>query len=114
MALLSEAEQALTSSTADEVRQSLRRRLPWPRLTSRGGQVPGGAAGEFLLGVVCRKSNRNEPAVAHFRKALALDPFCWSAFEELCALGDDNEAASLLNSAKCAVLRCLCALRCNR
>ena len=78
----------------------------WPRLTCCGWQVPGGSAGEFLLGVVCRKSNRIEPAVAHFRKALALDPFCWSAFEELCALGDDTEAASLLKSAKCGALRC--------
>jgi len=63
--------------------------------------VPGGSAGEFLLGLVCRKSNRPEPAVTHFRKALAADPFCWSAFEELCALGDEKEAATLLNSAKC-------------
>ena len=44
--------------------------------------------------------------MAHFRKALALDPFCWSAFEELCALGDDTKAAALLNSAKCVALPC--------
>ena len=64
-----------------------------------------------MLGVVCRKSNRNEAAVAHFRKALAADPFCWSAFEELCALGDANEAATLLNSAKCGSRPCSAALR---
>ncbi len=61
----------------------------------------GGAAGHYLLGLVCRKTNRSAPAIAHFRTALAADPFCWSAFEELCALGDDKEAAALLNDAKC-------------
>ena len=63
-------------------------------------QVPGGSAGRFLLGVICRKTNRIGLAIDHFRAALAADPFCWSAFEELCALGDDKEAAALLSAAK--------------
>jgi anaphase-promoting complex subunit 3 len=63
--------------------------------------VPGGAAGHYLLGLICRKTNRSAPAISHFRNALTADPFCWSAYEELCALGDEHQAAALLDNAKC-------------
>ncbi len=63
--------------------------------------MPGGAAGHYLLGLICRKTHRSAPAIAHFRSALTADPFCWSAYEELCALGDERQAAALLDNAKC-------------
>jgi anaphase-promoting complex subunit 3 len=50
-------------------------------------QVPNGAAGFFLLGKICRLSNRHDAAAQHFHAALMRDPTLWSAFEELCTLG---------------------------
>ena len=52
-----------------------------------GAQVPHGAAGYYLLGRICRLSNRQKQAVQYFAAALALDPLLWCAYEELCILG---------------------------
>ena len=49
--------------------------------------MPHGAAGYYLLGRVCRLSNRAKQAVQYFAAALALDPLLWCAYEELCILG---------------------------
>ena len=49
--------------------------------------MPHGAAGYYLLGRVCRLSNRAKQAVQFFAAALALDPLLWCAYEELCILG---------------------------
>ena len=49
--------------------------------------VPGGAAGQYLLGRICRLSSRQKEAEGHFAAALTLDPLLWCAFEELCMLG---------------------------
>lgn len=49
--------------------------------------VPGGAAGHYLLGRICRLSGRQKEAETHFAAALTLDPLLWCAFEELCMLG---------------------------
>ena len=54
--------------------------------------VPNGAAGFHLLGLVCKETGRRAAAVAHFANAMSLDPFMWSAREELCALGAESEA----------------------
>ena len=54
--------------------------------------VPNGAHGRYLLGVICKETGRAKAAIAHFADALASDPFMWSAYEELCALGAENEA----------------------
>lgn len=50
--------------------------------------VPGGAAGHYLLGRICRLSGRHKEAETHFAAALTLDPLLWCAFEELCMLGE--------------------------
>mmetsp|Transcript_7008 Transcript_7008/g.25848 ORF Transcript_7008/g.25848 Transcript_7008/m.25848 type:complete len:818 (-) Transcript_7008:193-2646(-) len=61
--------------------------------------VPNGAAGYFLLGMICKRTDRRTAAVKHFCTALNLDPFLWSAFEELCVLGADEEAGAFLQEA---------------
>ena len=50
-------------------------------------QVPNGAAGLYLLGMICMQNNRREHASIFFRLSLKLDPFMWDAFEQLCILG---------------------------
>ncbi|KAK3246551.1 Cell division cycle protein 27 [Cymbomonas tetramitiformis] len=77
---LSEAEHALCYSCKEEA------------------EVPNGAAGHYLLGLICKQSERRSAAVNHFTQALTLDPFLWSAYEELCLLGADEEAATLLHN----------------
>ena len=50
-------------------------------------QVPNGAAGFYLLGKICRLTNRHKVAQSYHKAALTLDPLLWSAYEELCMLG---------------------------
>ncbi|KAF4047271.1 Tetratricopeptide repeat [Phytophthora infestans] len=61
--------------------------------------VPAGAAGLYLLGRVCRRGNRRQQAVACFIKSLEIDPFMWSAYEELCDLGANLEASRFFGTA---------------
>ena len=56
-------------------------------LTPVGVQVPNGAAGFYLLGKICRLTNRHKVAQSYHKAALTLDPLLWSAYEELCMLG---------------------------
>ncbi|XP_047939713.1 cell division cycle protein 27 homolog B [Salvia hispanica] len=56
-------------------------------------EVPNGAAGHFLLGLVYRHTDRKQSAINHFNQALSLDPLLWAAYEELCILGAAEEAA---------------------
>nr|GMD35393.1 cell division cycle protein 27 homolog B isoform X2 [Ipomoea batatas] len=69
MDLLNEAEMAL-SQTNDPT-----------------SEVPNGAAGHYLLGLIYRYTDRKKSAVHHFNQALSLDPLLWAAYEELCILG---------------------------
>ncbi|XP_042033719.1 cell division cycle protein 27 homolog B-like [Salvia splendens] len=55
-------------------------------------EVPNGAAGHFLLGLVYRYTDRKHSAINHFNQALSLDPLLWAAYEELCILGAAEEA----------------------
>ncbi|XP_021891927.1 cell division cycle protein 27 homolog B isoform X2 [Carica papaya] len=73
MNLLSEAEAVLLPTEACE-------------------EVPNGAAGHYLLGLIYRCNDRREKAVEYFRKALSIDPLFWAAYEELCILGAAEEA----------------------
>ena len=50
-------------------------------------QVPGGAAGRYLLGRIARLTSRQEEAARHYSAALEADPLMWQAFQELCQLG---------------------------
>jgi anaphase-promoting complex subunit 3 len=50
-------------------------------------QVPSGATGHYLLGVIYRYTGRVEAAAEQFVQALTLDPLLWAAYEELCILG---------------------------
>ncbi|KAG0622296.1 hypothetical protein M758_3G087700 [Ceratodon purpureus] len=58
-----------------------------------GVQGPGSAASYYLLGVICKQSDRRQAAIGHYTQALSLDPFLWSAYEDLCGLGAEEEAA---------------------
>ncbi|XP_066307632.1 cell division cycle protein 27 homolog B-like isoform X9 [Miscanthus floridulus] len=50
-------------------------------------EVPSGATGHYLLGVIYRCTGRISAAAEQFTQALTLDPLLWSAYEELCILG---------------------------
>ncbi|KAG6472955.1 hypothetical protein ZIOFF_070435 [Zingiber officinale] len=57
-------------------------------------QVPDGAAGHYLLGLIYRYIGRRGIAIEHLMQALAIDPLLWAAYDELCVLGaveDTNE-----------------------
>mmetsp|Transcript_48619 Transcript_48619/g.157586 ORF Transcript_48619/g.157586 Transcript_48619/m.157586 type:complete len:244 (+) Transcript_48619:28-759(+) len=64
--------------------------------------VPNGAAGLYLLGTICLKvqpqppaslprddTNERSRAVLYFKRALEIDPYLWSAYEALAALGKE-------------------------
>ncbi|CAA0827342.1 Cell division cycle protein 27 homolog B [Striga hermonthica] len=78
MDLMSEAEAALS-----------------PNVSS--AEVPNGAAGHYLLGLVYRYTDRRQSAINHFNQALSLDPLLWVAYEELCILGVADEATSMFD-----------------
>ncbi|KAJ1626178.1 anaphase-promoting complex, cyclosome, subunit 3-domain-containing protein [Pavlovales sp. CCMP2436] len=54
---------------------------------AEAADVPNGAAGLYLLGTICFKSQRREQAARYFTRALELNPYLWSAYEGLCQLG---------------------------
>ncbi|KAJ8498732.1 hypothetical protein OPV22_009284 [Ensete ventricosum] len=55
-------------------------------------EVPNGAAGHYLLGLIYRFTGRRAYAIDHFMQALAIDPLLWAAYAELCALGAVEES----------------------
>ncbi|KAJ8422040.1 hypothetical protein Cgig2_026428 [Carnegiea gigantea] len=62
-------------------------------------EVPNGAAGHYLLGLIYRYTDRRKSAVLHFKLALSMDPLFWAAYEELCLLGSAEEAAAVFGEA---------------
>jgi tetratricopeptide (TPR) repeat protein len=50
-------------------------------------QIPGGAAGVHLLGLICRREHRKSAAIDYFKKSLEIEPTLWSSITELCELG---------------------------
>ncbi|XP_057757546.1 cell division cycle protein 27 homolog B [Arachis stenosperma] len=62
-------------------------------------EVPNGAAGHYLLGLIYRYTDRRKSAIDHFKQALSMDPLMWSAYEELCTLGAAEEASSVFGEA---------------
>ncbi|KAK3210641.1 hypothetical protein Dsin_015347 [Dipteronia sinensis] len=77
MNLLSEAEAALSPANQPSA------------------EVPNGAAGHYLIGLVYRYTDRRKSAVHHFQQALAIDPLLWAAYKELCILGAAEEATAV-------------------
>ncbi|QDZ20960.1 cell division cycle protein 27-like protein [Chloropicon primus] len=59
-------------------------------------RLPNGAAGFYLLGHICRLSGRGQQAVKHLKTALELNPLLWSAYEELCQLGAEDEVNGIV------------------
>ncbi|XVF49124.1 hypothetical protein PTKIN_Ptkin03bG0243200 [Pterospermum kingtungense] len=64
-----------------------------------GGEIPNGAAGHYLLGLIYRYTDRKKSAIHHFRLALSIDPLLWAAYEELCILGAAEEATVVFGEA---------------
>ncbi|GMI92728.1 HOBBIT [Hibiscus trionum] len=64
-----------------------------------GGEIPNGAAGHYLLGLIYRYTDRKKSAIHHFRLALSIDPLHWAAYEELCVLGAAEEAIAVFGEA---------------
>ncbi|KAI5667806.1 hypothetical protein M9H77_17659 [Catharanthus roseus] len=62
-------------------------------------EVPNGAAGHYLLGLIYRYTDRRKSAIHHFNQALSLDPLLWAAYEELCILGVAEDAATVFGDA---------------
>ncbi|XP_050373541.1 cell division cycle protein 27 homolog B isoform X2 [Argentina anserina] len=62
-------------------------------------EVPNGAAGHYLLGLIYRYTDRRKSAIQHFKQALTIDPLMWAAYEELCVLGSAEEAAVVFGEA---------------
>ncbi|XP_019092572.1 PREDICTED: cell division cycle protein 27 homolog A-like isoform X2 [Camelina sativa] len=61
-------------------------------------EVPGGAAGHYLLGLVYRYAGRKNSSIEQFRMALSFDPLCWEAYRELCSLGAAEEASTVFGN----------------
>ncbi|KAG5553668.1 hypothetical protein RHGRI_011534 [Rhododendron griersonianum] len=64
-------------------------------VTDPTAEVPNGAAGHYLLGLIYRYTDRRKSAVHHFKQALSIDPLLWAAYEELCLLGATEEASAV-------------------
>ncbi|XP_022144936.1 cell division cycle protein 27 homolog B isoform X2 [Momordica charantia] len=64
-----------------------------------GAEIPNGAAGHYLLGLIYRYTDRKRSAIQHFQQALSLDPLMWCAYEELCILGAAEDASSVFGEA---------------
>ncbi|GAB4858266.1 Cell division cycle protein 27 B, variant 2 [Ancistrocladus abbreviatus] len=62
-------------------------------------EIPNGAAGHYLLGLIYRYTDRRKSAIRHFRQALSLDALFWAAYEELCMLGSAEDAAVVFSEA---------------
>ncbi|KAK7364952.1 hypothetical protein VNO80_13701 [Phaseolus coccineus] len=81
MDLLSEAEAALCP------------------INDPSAEVPNGAAGHYLLGLIYRCTDRRKRAIKYFKQALSMDPLMWTAYEELCILGAAEEATVVFGEA---------------
>ncbi|CDY35917.1 hypothetical protein BRARA_G00104 [Brassica rapa] len=81
MDLLNEAESALSP------------------LNEPGAEIPNGAAGHYLLGLIYKYTDRRKNAAQQFKQSLTLDPLLWAAYEELCILGAAEEPSAVFGEA---------------
>jgi anaphase-promoting complex subunit 3 len=49
--------------------------------------LPNGAAGLYLMGMICLKMQHRQRAIKYLTRCLGLNPFMWSAYEALSQLG---------------------------
>ncbi|CAJ1947310.1 unnamed protein product [Sphenostylis stenocarpa] len=75
-------------------------------------EVPNGAAGHYLLGLIYRLLNclrinvaLSYCAIQHFKWALSMDPLMWAAYEELCILGAAEEATVVFGEAAAILIQ---------
>ncbi|GLT33039.1 hypothetical protein SLA2020_076610 [Shorea laevis] len=68
-------------------------------IEEHSAEIPNGAAIHHLLGLIYRYTDRRKHSVEHFRNALSIDPLLWAAYEELCLLGEAEEATSIFGEA---------------
>ncbi len=77
----------------DKLEEAERVLLPFPHClpqnltNTAASQIPGGAAGIYLLGIICKRGHRRDAAIRYFRLALDRDPTLWTAITELADLG---------------------------
>lgn len=75
-------------------------------------QIACGAAGYYLMGLICKRTDRSAAAIQYFSGAVKLDPFFWAAFEQLSLLGAEEQAASCFTQSRFVQTRqispCLC------
>jgi len=83
-----------------------------PNLPPSPSVVAGGAHGYRLLGVIARRTARNDDAIVHFQNALRLDCTMWSAYEQLYQLGMRGIRQSLVYCPLVASVTCVCLHRC--
>ncbi|KAJ0254178.1 Cell division cycle protein 27 B [Hirschfeldia incana] len=68
-------------------------------LNEPGAEIPNGAAGHYLLGLIYKYTDRRKNAAQQFKLSLTLDPLLWAAYEELCILGAAEEATVVFGEA---------------
>ena len=79
---LNEAEQCLLSSNEQDRK-------------NKNDEIPGGALGLYLMGFICRRSNRRELAIDYFKRSLQLDSTLWSSIVQLGELGEIFDPSKL-------------------
>ena len=55
--------------------------------TDASASLPNGAAGLYLMGMICLKMQQRPRAIKYLTRSLGLNPFLWSAYEALSQLG---------------------------
>ena len=55
--------------------------------TEATAALPNGAAGLYLMGMVCLKMQQRQRAIKYLTRCLGINPFMWSAYEALSQLG---------------------------
>ena len=80
---LNEAEQCLLSNQQDS------------KNNNNEEMIPGGGLGLYLMGFICRRSNRRELAIDYFKRSLQLDATLWSSIVQLGELGEIFDPSKL-------------------
>ncbi|GJD11264.1 Cell division cycle protein 27 [Galdieria sulphuraria] len=61
------------------------------RWNEKEEEIPGKAAGHYLLGLIYQRSNRKNKAIDQFKKCLEKDATLWMAYVALCELGSSPD-----------------------